>query len=157
MTGLRTKQLVLLACVAALAVPAGACGESDEEERVREAREEGEREGRNEQRLKQLERELKERKSGGGSGGNSGGSGSTGGTSPPPSTGGGTNCGGVTAVTSATSCEFARAVKNTYQDTGGSSVLRVYSSVTKKSYTMNCTSGSPHRCSGGNNAVVTFP
>jgi hypothetical protein len=57
-----------------------------------------------------------------------------------------------------TSCAFARNVRaNYYQSSGGNISLNVYSPTTGRYYTMSCTGGSPHVCTGGNNASVYFP
>lgn len=67
------------------------------------------------------------------------------------------------ASTSMTSSDFARAVFNAYvaevNRSGNTSprLSSVYSPVTGKFYTMNCSySGGTATCSGGNNAVVTI-
>lgn len=65
------------------------------------------------------------------------------------------NCGpGLTAGAN-TSCPFAENVRATYQQTG-SGVIDVYSPTTGRTYTMYCTSGNPHVCTGGNGASVYF-
>lgn len=64
------------------------------------------------------------------------------------------DCGGGISVNAATSCPFGRNVADSYNESGGSSSIDVYSPVTKQDYTMNCTGSSPVVCSGGNNAVV---
>jgi hypothetical protein len=56
-----------------------------------------------------------------------------------------------------TSCEFASAVRSSYLSAGGdggSKVVRAYSPVTGRSYTMSCSGGSVVTCTGGDNAVV---
>ena len=78
---------------------------------------------------------------------------------PPPASGGGgsgSTCGDGLSVNSVTSCPFARAVRDAYESSGGSSVIEVYSPVTKQSYTMRCSGGVPTVCTGGNGAVVTI-
>ena len=70
--------------------------------------------------------------------------------------GGGTDCGGGVSVNSVTSCPFGNAVRDEFQSSGGGSSIEVFSPVTKKVYTMNCSSGAPTVCSGGNGAVVTI-
>lgn len=65
-------------------------------------------------------------------------------------------CGDGITVGPNTTCEFARNVVATYRDSPAST-LEVYSPVTDRTYTMSCTSGSPHACTGGNNASVYFP
>lgn len=58
---------------------------------------------------------------------------------------------------SVTSCEFAISVRSTYLSQGGSGesrVVRAYSPVTGRTYTMSCSGGDVVTCTGGNNAVV---
>jgi Glucodextranase, domain B len=55
-----------------------------------------------------------------------------------------------------TSCEFASNVQAEYYSSGPG-WIRVYSPVTNRTYDMYCTAGSPHTCTGGNNAAVYFP
>ena len=127
-----------------------ACGDdSPSEEQLREARQEGAQAAR----LRELERKLRqqERRQNGGS--------ATGpaAASAAPSGGGGsrTSCGGDLSVGANTSCPFAESVRNSYP--GSDAPFEVYSSVTGQTYTMRCTTGSPHVCTGGNNASVYFP
>ncbi len=79
--------------------------------------------------------------SGGGSGTSSGSTGTT-------------DCGSGLSVNSVTTCPFARNVRDAYEGSGGSSVIDVYSPVTKITYTMTCTGGVPTVCRGGNGAIV---
>lgn len=65
-------------------------------------------------------------------------------------------CGGGLVVGPATSCGFAENVRAEYERTGSNS-LSVYSPATGRTYSMFCTSSSPHVCTGGNNAAVYFP
>jgi Glucodextranase, domain B len=55
-----------------------------------------------------------------------------------------------------TSCAFASNVQAEYYN-NGPGWIRVYSSTTNRTYDMYCTAGSPHTCTGGNNAAVYFP
>ena len=154
------RKLTLVGCGLLLLLPMGACGgeeSTSSEEKLREEREQGRREGRNEQRLRQLERELRKKEkggatSGGDRGGTSGGSGS-GGTG---GSGGSRQCGGGLSANSNTTCAFARNVRDAYEGTG-SGTVEVYSPAIDRTYTMSCTGGSPHTCTGGNNAAVYFP
>lgn len=84
-------------------------------------------------------------------GGNNDGS-DTGGTR----TGGTSTCGDGISVGPNTTCSFARNVASEYYS-NPSSTIEVYSPVTGRWYTMSCSSGSPHVCTGGNNASVYFP
>ena len=65
-------------------------------------------------------------------------------------------CGDGLSVNSATSCPFARAVRDAYEQSAGASVIDVYSPVTKQDYTMSCSGAMPTVCSGGNGAVVSI-
>ncbi len=67
-------------------------------------------------------------------------------------------CGDGIYVSSSTSCEFARNVREEYFAVPGESVeINVYSPVTKQTYTMACVrTDNRVTCRGGNNAVVTF-
>jgi hypothetical protein len=77
---------------------------------------------------------------------------------PSPAPSSGSSCGGGVSVGPNTSCAFARNVRaNYYQSSGGNISLNVYSPTTGRYYTMSCTGGSPHVCTGGNNASVYFP
>jgi hypothetical protein len=72
------------------------------------------------------------------------------------STGG--SCGGELSVNSNTSCPFAQNVENAYyaEVGSGSGEVVAYSPVTERDYTMSC-SGSPHECTGGDDAAIFFP
>ncbi|HEX8648020.1 MAG TPA: hypothetical protein VF715_14090 [Thermoleophilaceae bacterium] len=139
-----------------LAFGVAGCGGDDgpSEEELREAREQGEKEGRDREKLRDLERRLREREKE-----------DRGGGSSPPSSGGSpsaprrTSCGGGLEVGPNTSCAFARNVRDEYNSSGGSGSMTItaHSPATGKVYTMSCTGGSPHVCTGGNNASVYFP
>lgn len=72
---------------------------------------------------------------------------------PDPEPTPGTSCGGGLSVNNVTSCPFARRVRRAFE-ANGASAIRVYSPVTKTTYTMMCQSGVTTVCRGGNNAVV---
>lgn len=72
---------------------------------------------------------------------------------PAPAARQGTSCGGNLSVGANTSCAFAANVESAFYAQGSGSV-DVYSPVTGRWYTMNCVSGVPTVCRGGNNAVV---
>lgn len=71
-------------------------------------------------------------------------------TNPAPS---GSDCGAGISVNAATSCPFARNVASAYAESGGSTI-EVWSPVTGRYYTMNCSGAMPVVCTGGNNARV---
>jgi hypothetical protein len=69
------------------------------------------------------------------------------------------SCGGSLSVGPNTTCEFAQNVENDYyaEIGSGSGTVDSYSPAKDRYYSMYCTSGSPHECTGGNNASVYFP
>jgi hypothetical protein len=75
---------------------------------------------------------------------------------PQPAKPASADCGAGVSVNAVTSCPFGRNVAGAYGESGGASVIDVYSPVTKTNYTMNCSGGSPVVCRGGNGAVVTI-
>jgi hypothetical protein len=80
--------------------------------------------------------------------------------SPPsvPRVAGTTSCGGDLFVGANTSCPFARNVRDAYASSGGGNTnVTAFSPATGRSYVMYCTGGSPHVCTGGNNASLYFP
>ena len=87
-------------------------------------------------------------------------------TAPPPASTGNGNatqgtipCGGDLSVGPNTSCGFAANVEQAYgQTSGGQQTVSAYSPATGITYTINCTGGTPHVCSGGttHNASVYF-
>jgi hypothetical protein len=67
-------------------------------------------------------------------------------------------CGGDLSVGPNTSCPFAQNVRDAYAGSGGGNVtVSAYSPATNRDYLMYCSGGSPHVCTGGNNASVYFP
>lgn len=66
------------------------------------------------------------------------------------------NCGNGLSVGPSTSCSFAENVRAAY-DRSGPGTVTAFSPVTGRTYTMYCTSGSPHVCTGGDGAAVYFP
>ncbi len=133
----------------------GGSGDASEAELDR-ARAEAAEQARQSERIHQLQKEVKDLDGNGRGGGSasSGSSAGSGGGSVPTS---GTNsCGNGVSVGPNTTCPFAFNVADAYRSSG-SNVVDVYSPVTGKTYTMTCSSGSPHVCTGGNDASVYFP
>jgi serine/threonine protein kinase len=61
-----------------------------------------------------------------------------------------TSCGGDLSVGPVTSCGFAQNVEQAYDQTsGGNRPVTAFSPATGVSYTIDCTGGSPHACTGG--------
>jgi hypothetical protein len=92
-----------------------------------------------------------------GNGGGSSGSGDSSGSGGSSGGGGsGSSCGSGVTAGPHTTCSFALNVAEAYRRSGGASSIQVYSPVTKRTYTMNCSGSSTTTCTGGNNASVTF-
>jgi len=68
-----------------------------------------------------------------------------------------TSCGGGLAVGPDTTCVFAESVRSAYRESGGSSTVVAYSTVTNKAYEMTCVTHSGEVvCTGGIGAAVYF-
>jgi type II secretory pathway pseudopilin PulG len=120
-----------------------------------QARADGARSAREEDRLRRLEQQVRDQNK-------SAAGGSNGTTSSSSSSSQGTTCPGTSDLTvgPVTSCAFAQNVRDAYDASGasgGPNNFEVYSPTTKQIYSMFCTGGSPHHCTGGNNASVSFP
>lgn len=151
---MRRSLNVLLAAVA-LGVFFAGCGSGASEEELERARKQGAAKARQQAKIRQIEKELKELKKAGGTATSVASSGASQGS---PSL---LDCGDNLSVDpSTTSCEFATNVREAYYDeigSGAGTVTGVWSPKRGRTYNMYCTDGSPHVCSGGNNARVVFP
>jgi len=145
--------------VVALSLGFIACGSSGaSQEELNQAKREGATQARETARIKQIQHELRQLRHGKRAGNvsvvpagsASGGSTSTTGTS---------SCGGELSVGPATTCPFAENVRAAYEEElgSGSGIVYAYSPVTEKLYEMQCTAGTTHVCTGGDNASVYFP
>ncbi len=132
-------------------------GSGPDQEEIAHYQKQGAEHVHKEERLRKLEKELKHVKNGG-----------AGSESVPPRSEPGPvpvtpaptqeSCGGELEVNSYTTCPFAEDVEEAYfaeVGSGGGNV-EAYSPATEQTYVMYCT-GSPHECTGGNNAAVYFP
>jgi len=146
-----------LLLVTGLSLGLAGCGDSGaSQDEIEAARKQGAAKARQQEKIHQIEKELKNLKNGK--------SGSGGGVNPapegtpatPPSPG---NCGRSLSVNEVTTCGFAENVQGAYYEEVGSGAGTVYaySPATGQSYSMYCTAGSPHVCTGGNDAAVYFP
>lgn len=149
---------VAAAAIAGLALT-GCGGASDDE--IAEAERQGAAEAKQQQRLRDLERKIDEglkQPERGGSAGRSEPNPPSGRPSPPPATGSG-NCGNGLSVNDVTTCEFAENVRAAYETTiaPAAGSVQAYSPRRDRYYTMYCTAGTPHECTGGNNAALYFP
>ena len=70
-----------------------------------------------------------------------------------------TNCTSSVYAGPGTSCDFAYNVEQAYVNSGawGGQTVFAHSPSTGQTYEMYCAAGSPHLCTGGNNATVYFP
>lgn len=137
------------------------CGDSGaSSEEIEAARKEGAVKAHQAERIREIQKELKALRKNGGSG-KAAAAASTG--SPAPeggsSTSGSGNCGGSLSANSVTTCGFAENVEDAYyaEIGSGSGTVYAYSPTTGQSYSMYCSAGSPHTCTGGNDAAVYFP
>lgn len=140
--------------VLSLTACGGDSGASQEE--LDRARKEGVAKARQQSKIADIEKQLKSLKKNGRS---------SQGSPPPPSesgavsSGGSTSCGGSLSVGPSTTCGFAANVEaDYYAEIGsGSGSVYSYSPTTGRYYTMYCSAGTPHICTGGNDASVYFP
>lgn len=150
--------LAVAAFLATIALSLTACGGDSgaSQEELDRARKEGIEKARQEAKIGDIEKQLKSLKKNGRS---------SQGSPPPPSEGGSassgasTSCGGSLSVGPNTTCGFAANVQADYyaEIGGGSGSVYSYSPTTGRYYTMYCSAGAPHACTGGNNASVYFP
>ncbi len=152
----RVLPVIVLAAIALLSLGLSACGDSGaSQEEIEAARKQGAAKARQQEKINEIEKELKNLKKGK--------SGGTGGAATPAPEGGGTassgNCGGSLSVNEHTTCGFAENVEASYyaEIGSGSGSVYAYSPTTHETYSMYCTAGSPHECTGGNGAAVYFP
>jgi hypothetical protein len=153
---LQIFSVAVLFAVATLSLAAcgGDSGASQEE--LDRARTEGVAKARQQAKIQDIEKQLKSLKKGNGS--------SSQGLPPPSgssstSSGGSTSCGSSLSVGANTTCGFAANVEaDYYSEIGsGSGSVYSYSPTTGQYYTMYCSAGTPHVCTGGNDASVYFP
>jgi hypothetical protein len=146
------------ALLAVFALSLAACGGDSgaSQEELDRARKEGLAKARQQAKIADIEKQLKSLKKNGRS---------SSGSPPPPSESGAissegsTSCGGGLSVGPSTTCGFAANVQADYYDEigSGSGSVYSYSPTTEQWYTMYCSAGAPHVCTGGNDASVYFP
>ncbi len=146
----------VVAVFAAVALSLAACGDDSgaSQEELDRARKEGVAKARQQAKIDDIEKQLKSLKK----------NGRAPNSIPPPggsgsSTNGSSSCGGSLSVGPSTTCGFAANVEaDYYSEVGsGSGTVYSYSPTTGRYYTMYCSAGTPHVCTGGNNASVYFP
>jgi hypothetical protein len=148
-------RILSFGAIVAVAMFLSACGGSGaSEDELSQARTEGAKEAEQQAKIERIEHQLKSLKHGHGAQNQSSGE-----STPVPASGGGTSCGGSLSVGPNTTCAFAENVEYEYfsEIGSGSGTVAAYSPVTEKLYTMYCTAGEPHECTGGNDASVYFP
>jgi hypothetical protein len=150
--------LTVLAALAVFGLGLAGCGDSGaSQEEIEAARQQGAAKARQQAKISQIQKELKELKKG--KGGNA--AAAAAGSSPAPegSSSDSGNCGGSLSANGNTTCGFAANVQQAYFEEIGSGpgTVVAYSPTTGQTYSMYCTAGSPHECSGGNDAAVYFP
>jgi hypothetical protein len=148
----------LVAVLAVLALSLAACGGDSgaSQEELDRARREGLAKARQQAKIDDIEKQLKSLKKNGRP---------SQGSPPPPSesnstaSSGSTSCGGSLSVGPSTTCGFAANVEHDYYSEigSGSGSVYSYSPTTGRYYTMYCSAGAPHICTGGNDASVYFP
>ena len=152
----KTPALTLLV-LALLSLGLAACGDSGaSQDEIEAAQKEGAAKAIQRQKIDQIEKELKNLKKGKTRG--------AGGTATPASESSGGaatsgDCGGALSANEHTTCGFAENVEAAYyaEIGSGSGTVYAYSPTTNQEYSMYCTAGSPHECTGGNDAAVYFP
>jgi|GEM_PF-2407265 len=162
LNGLSSQIAVLaVAALATLGFVLSGCGDSGaSSDEIEAARKEGAVKAHQAERIREIQKELKALRKNGGSG-KAAAVAATG--SPAPEGGSGTsgsgNCGGSLSANSVTTCGFAENVEDAYyaEIGSGSGTVYAYSPTTGQSYSMYCSAGSPHTCTGGNDAAVYFP
>jgi hypothetical protein len=150
--------VTLVFSLLALTLVLASCGDSRaSQEELEAARQQGAAKARQQAKISQIQKELKELKKGKGSSA-AAAAGSLPAAEGAPSGVSG-NCGGSLSANENTTCGFAENVEQAYfEEIGsGAGTIYAYSPSTGQSYSMYCTAGSPHSCTGGNDAAVYFP
>jgi hypothetical protein len=144
----------------ALCLALAGCGSSGaSQDEIEAARKQGAAKAQQQANIRQIKKELQELRKGKPIRGVAP---APAGTAPAPegsSSSGSGNCGGSLSANSVTTCGFAANVQQAYfEEIGsGSGTVYAYSPTTGRTYSMYCSSGSPHECTGGNDAAVYFP
>jgi hypothetical protein len=156
-TGSLAQRIVCISLVLVAGLSLVACGDSGaSQEELSQAKRAGAAHAREQARIKQIQREIRKLRHGGGE---STTAGVPSGSSSGSTSGGSSSCGGELSVGANTTCPFAENVEASYFNEigSGSGTVIAYSPVTGKTYSMYCTAGTPHVCTGGDDASVYFP
>lgn len=157
----RLPLVFIAVALATLGLALAGCGDSGaSSEEIEAARKEGAVKAHQAERIREIQKELKALRKNGGSAKGAAAA-ATGSPAPEGSAaaGGSGNCGGSLSANSVTTCGFAENVRDAYfaEVGSGSGAVVAYSPTTGQSYSMYCSAGSPHECTGGNDAAVYFP
>jgi hypothetical protein len=155
---------VAAAIACALVVALAGCGDSSgpSQEELKEAEHAGAERAQQHEKIHQIEKQLGELRHGGskqGSPGEKPAPESSSAPAPEGTTSSSGNCGGGLSANQYTTCGFGENVEDAYyaEIGSGSGTVEAWSPTTEQTYSMYCTSGAPHECTGGNNAAVFFP
>lgn len=154
----RPVPILGLSALAVLSLALAACGDSGaSQEEIEAARKQGAVKAHQQERIREIQKELKSLKKNGVKPPDNTVVPATAPASEGVSTSG--NCGGSLSVNEHTSCGFAENVEAEYyaEIVSGSGTVIAYSPATGQTYSMYCTAGTPHTCTGGNDAAVYFP
>jgi hypothetical protein len=152
--------LALLLALVAFGLALGGCGSSGaSQDEIEAARKQGAAKAQQQANIRQIKKELQELKKGKSVPGAAQTATGTGTAPEGSSSSGSGNCGGSLSANSVTTCGFAANVQQAYLEElgSGSGTVYAYSPTIGQTYSMYCSSGSPHECTGGNDAAVYFP
>lgn len=148
---------IACAFVVALAGCGGSSGPSKEE--LKEAEHAGAERAQQHEKIHQIEKQLGELRHGGSHKAPNEQPAAESSGPAPESTSSSGNCVGSLSANQYTTCGFAENVEAAYfaEIGSGSGTVVAWSPTTERDYSMYCTAGEPHVCTGGNEAEVTFP
>lgn len=149
---------IACAFVVALAGCGGSSGPSKEE--LKEAEHSGAERAQQHEKIHQIEQQLHELKHGGGqNASHEQPAPESSAPAPEGTTSSSGNCVGSLSANQYTTCGFAENVEAAYfgEIGSGSGTVIAWSPTTERDYSMYCSAGEPHVCTGGNEAEVTFP
>jgi hypothetical protein len=129
------------------------CGDSSpSQEELDRARMQGAAQARQQEKIQRIEQQLRSLKNGSLPNGSAP-------ASSTPESSDLSSCGEDLYVGPNTTCGFAANVRSDYysQFGSGTGTVNSYSPTTGRVYSMYCSAGAPHVCTGGNDASVYFP
>jgi hypothetical protein len=148
-----------IACtlVVALAGCGGSSGPGKEE--LKEAEHSGAERAQQHEKINHIEQQLRELKHGGNEKASHEQPAPESSGPAPEGTSSSGNCVGSLSANQYTTCGFAENVEAAYfsEIGSGSGTVIAWSPTTERDYSMYCSAGEPHVCTGGNEAEVTFP